>query len=85
MKRVAGTDKFSSRPCLVGFAHRATGFAMGPFVELPFIQHAEFVQFSEPVEFTQCQIAQAQLVDKPDPVTTDKRPDAAVVVMIRQV
>lgn len=48
---VAGAEEGRGGPRLIGFAHGATGLAVGPLVEFPLVIATELVQFGETHEF----------------------------------
>ena len=58
---------------------------MRPFVKLPFVVASELVELREAQQLAAGDIMKTEPVDEPHPHAADERPDAAIVVVVRQV
>src|SRR5688572_23843313 len=82
---MARPNKRGGAPSLVSFSHGPAGLAVGPLVELPLVVAAELVELREAQQLTAGDVMKTEPVDESHPHAADKRPDAAVVIVMRQV
>ncbi len=82
---LTGVDVSGGRPGLETFAHGLAGAAVDPFVEFPLLIFAEPVELRELEQLAAGDFVKAEPVNEPHPHAADEGPDAAVVIMPRQV
>src|SRR6476469_3885100 len=82
---MAGPDESGCRPRLKRFSHWSTSDSMMPLVELPWIRRSLRTEFGETHEFPHCDVGHSESCDVPNPKRANERPNAAVVVVVRDV